>query len=350
MPKPSGAVKWWLLCGVVMIYVQIMLGGITRLTGSGLSITEWQIITGTIPPLNERSWNNEFEKYRETPQYHKLNKGMTLAEFKRIYFWEYLHRLWARLMGFVFAIPFAVFLLRKQLPKRLILQLVVVIFLSALAASFGWIMVKSGLVERPWVDAYKLTMHLLIALLTFSYLLHVTVRQWVADEYYTVSPLLKRFAAVLLAVITVQLSLGGMMSGMKAGFLYPTFPDMNGRFIPDVLLSPSSWTMDAFRHYDADPFAASLVHFLHRMVGYSFLLLVVIFYCKSKKVKTRHPLPAAAGALAGITLIQVVLGIITVLHFKGGLPIMWGVLHQAVGILVLADLVVVFALIRKPYV
>ncbi len=347
MNDKSGAVKWWLLCGVLMVYFQIILGGITRLTGSGLSITKWEIVTGAIPPLNEASWQQEFDKYKATPQYHKLNKGMSLAEFKWIYFWEYLHRLWARLMGVVFAIPFAIFLFQKKLSSRLIKQLAVVILLSAITASFGWIMVKSGLVDRPWVDAYKLTLHLSIALITFSYLLWITLHQFLKEKHFTVSSKLKRYSTVLLCILSFQLVLGGLMSGMKAGFLYPTFPDMNGKFIPDALLSASSWTFDSFQHYDIDPFAASLVHFLHRMTAYVFIFLVLRFFCKSKNENTRQHLQTATGIMIVIVTVQVTLGILAVLNFKGGLPVTLGILHQAVGILLLTNLVAVHALIRR---
>jgi len=154
-----------------MLYFQIILGGITRLTGSGLSITKWEIVTGTIPPLSAHDWEEEFDKYKATPQYHKLNQGMSLSEFKFIYFWEYIHRLWARTMSFVFAIPFGIFLYRKQLSASLIKKLIALVLLAALAASFGWFMVLSGLNERPWVDAYKLTLHLSVAIITYAYCL-----------------------------------------------------------------------------------------------------------------------------------------------------------------------------------
>ena len=143
-----------------MVFIQILLGGITRLTGSGLSITRWEIVTGTIPPLNQVDWNEAFDLYKATPQYQKINEGMSLDRFKFIFFWEYFHRVWARLMGFVFLIPFIIFLVRKSLSQKLIKRLIVVIAIAAAAAVFGWIMVASGLIHRPWVNAYKLTIHL----------------------------------------------------------------------------------------------------------------------------------------------------------------------------------------------
>ena len=160
----SGWVKVWLLVGIIMIFFQVVIGGVTRLTGSGLSITKWEIILGTFPPVNAQQWMEAFDLYKATPQYQQINEGMNLKEFKFIYFWEYFHRLWARLMGFVFLIPFLLFYFRGFFDKWLTKRLVIVFLLAALVASFGWIMVASGLIHRPWVNAYKLTMHLSLAL------------------------------------------------------------------------------------------------------------------------------------------------------------------------------------------
>jgi heme a synthase len=165
--------KWittWLFIGVVMVFFQILLGGITRLTGSGLSITRWEIVTGTVPPLNATEWQEAFDLYKETPQYQQINAGMSLSQFKFIFFWEYLHRLWARTMGFVFLFPFIFFLWRRSLSKEILRRLLVVVILAAVAALFGWIMVASGLINRPWVNAYKLTVHLCLGISLFIFL------------------------------------------------------------------------------------------------------------------------------------------------------------------------------------
>lgn len=163
--------KYWLFTGLIFLFFQVVIGGITRLTGSGLSITKWDIVTGTFPPMSEETWIEEFELYKKTPQYHKINAGMSISAFKWIYFWEYLHRLWARTMGFVFLIPFLIFYRKKLISNHLLRRLGVVILLAMLAATFGWIMVASGLVNRPWVNAYKLSFHLCIALSVYTALL-----------------------------------------------------------------------------------------------------------------------------------------------------------------------------------
>lgn len=330
-----------------MIYFQIILGGITRLTGSGLSITKWEIITGTIPPLHAGDWHNEFDKYKATPQYHKLNKGMSLSEFKFIYFWEYVHRLWARVMGLVFAVPFAVFLFQKKLSRSFVKKLLVLVLLAAVVASLGWVMVKSGLVNRPWVDAYKLTLHLSLAIITYSYCWWLCLTVLFGEDNFTFSSPLRRFAAALLVVIAFQFVLGGLMSGMRAGLLYPTFPDMNGKLIPDVLLSPSDWSFRSFFHYDTNVAAPTLVQFLHRLTAYALVILAGVFFIRSRNVKTTRPLQYGINIMALLTALQVVVGILTVINFKGEAPVALGVMHQAVAILLLSAMLFVFFLLRE---
>ncbi len=197
-------VKIWLCIGLFMVFMQVMIGGITRLTESGLSITKWDIVTGTMPPLTTAQWEHEFDLYKATPQYAKLNFGMEMGSifesgtFKFIYFWEYLHRLWARSMGFVFAIPFFIFLARGMLSKRLIKDLGIVIFLAAVVASVGWIMVASGLINRPWVNGYKLTLHLSLAFLLFGYLLWATFKVFQPSPKVIHKPMLKKVRTELM--------------------------------------------------------------------------------------------------------------------------------------------------------
>ncbi len=181
--KYSNKVKIWLFIGLVMVFVQVIVGGITRLTESGLSITKWEVISGTLPPLSEADWEQQFELYKSTPQYIEINEGMNLDDFKFIYFWEYIHRFWARIMGFVFLFPFLYFLVKGYLDKALLKKLSIVIFCALLAATFGWIMVASGLVERPWVNAYKLSIHLMIAFsvyvaLLWTFFVYKRLRVW----------------------------------------------------------------------------------------------------------------------------------------------------------------------------
>ncbi|MGV6845462.1 MAG: COX15/CtaA family protein, partial [Lutibacter sp.] len=279
--KYNRTIRIWLIIGLVMLIGQVILGGITRLTGSGLSITKWDIITGVIPPLNHQQWIDAFELYKQTPQFHKLNSMFTLSDFKFIYFWEYFHRLWVRTLGFIFLIPFIIFLFKKQINNYLIKRLSLVIFLTILTASAGWIMVKSGLVNRPWVNAYKLTIHFILAISVITAMVKT-----IADVYNF--GLIKEFSHFLkikwLLIITIiQLIFAGLMSGMKAGLYYPSWPDMNGSFIPNVLLQSHNWKWENMINYDSYLFAPALIQFIHRSLAYILVVFTIILFVKIKK-------------------------------------------------------------------
>lgn len=327
----------WLLVGVIMVLVQILLGGVTRLTGSGLSITRWDIVTGTIPPLNQAQWESAFELYKQTPQYQHINAGMEMAQFKFIFFWEYVHRLWARTMGFVFLIPFVYFLVKKQLRAITLRRLGVVVALAALAAVFGWIMVASGLVNRPWVNAYKLTIHLGLGISLFIYLFYT----WQAERGITLIPVMigwKKAINILIGLAILQVCFGGFVSGMKSSLLYPTWPDMNGEWIPAVVKDGQHWTMDAILLYDQSGFMPALVQVVHRNLAYILLLCVLWFVVKW----LRHQLVEyrwMAYLLLGIIVVQISLGILVLLGSLGSIPVFLGALHQVIGISLLTMLV-----------
>lgn len=326
-------IKIWLLAGLFMVFMQIALGGITRLTGSGLSITKWEVVRGTMPPLSEADWQSEFELYKATPQYEKINQGMTMSEFKFIYFWEYFHRLWARLMFFVFVIPFAWFLWRGMMARPLVPRLLVMVGLAGLEGFFGWIMVASGLIKRPWVNAYNLTLHLSLGLIIYAHLLwtYFMASRPVRPGYYQ-----GRLPQVLVVLAFVQIALGALMSGTKAGLLYPTWPDMHGGYLPAVLFDSAYWNWESFTHYDTNPFFPTLIQFLHRNVAYLLSGLVVWFIWKNWSTKPAHrPLTI----LAGLLTIQVLLGIFTLLNCVGHIPVLLGVLHQLDAVALLTGLV-----------
>jgi len=327
-----------------MLIGQVILGGITRLTGSGLSITSWNIITGVIPPIGKQQWVELFELYKQTPQFHKINSDFTLRDFKFIYFWEYLHRLWVRTLGMIFLVPFIIFIIRKQIDLFLIKRLALVVILTALTASAGWIMVMSGLVERPWVNAYKLTLHFMLAALTIGAMV-----KCIADVYLMENKPKKghtKFVLILLIFTTLQLIFAGLMAGMQAGLYYATWPSMNGAFIPDVLLDSSNWTLHNLTNYDRFAFAPALVQFIHRLLAYIILLLTVYFYHK----KRNH---VHTGAIKWLTVsyllvvFQVFLGIMTLLKIKTGIPLIYGALHQLVGILYLISLLFLYYSLRN---
>lgn len=344
--KISDAIKLWLWIGFVMILIQILIGGVTRLTGSGLSITEWDIITGTIPPLNAADWHEEFDAYKATPQYHKINMGMSLQDFKFIYFWEYFHRLWARLMGFVFIIPAVFFWWRKSFPLWLKKRVVNVFLLAALVASFGWIMVASGLIDRPWVSAYHLSFHLILAVILLGYLF------WTILRCYSIEtrddPFHWRNARFLSWALLIQIFLGGMVSGMKAALLYPTFPKMNNEWIPSILFNTSHWKVENFIVYENSPFFPALVHTVHRLWAY-FITLFIFWFLWSvrKRLSTRFD-SFAQGMLISFLILQIAWGILTVLHSTGTIPVFYGVAHQVTGILLFnTSLIFVYVLQKR---
>lgn len=329
-------VKWWLFAGIVLIFFQIMIGGITRLTGSGLSITKWDIVTGSIPPLTGEDWDREFDLYKETPQYEKINQGLSLSEFKFIYFWEYFHRVWARMMGFVFIIPLAFFLVKGYINKPLLKRLGIIFLLAGLVATFGWIMVASGLVDRPWVNAYKLSIHLGLALITFSYLLwtYLLVRgPKTIPAYADVS----RVTKIFFALIVFQLFTGALVSGMRAAMVYPSWPDMNGVFIPAILYDKSMWSIDSFLMYDKSSFMPALTQLIHRTTAYLILVLgLYYFYRLLKSGKHFTSMKFNSFLLLLLLITQVSLGILTLINAKGQIPVFYGVAHQSVGILLLS--------------
>ncbi|MCB0532038.1 MAG: COX15/CtaA family protein [Lewinellaceae bacterium] len=329
-------VRVWLIIGLVMIFFQIIIGGVTRLTGSGLSITRWEVVTGTVPPLSTTAWQEAFDLYKATPQYQKINHGITLSEFKFIYFWEYFHRLWARLMFFVFIIPFAWFLGRGMFSRQLVPRLMVVVLLAGLEGFFGWIMVASGLIERPWVNAYNLTLHLCMALVIFSYLLWTTFIAFYPSPRVFHNQMLKRFGWILVLLTFVQIALGALMSGTKAGLFYPTWPAMQSGFMPSILLDYSQWKLDSFTAYDSNPFMPALIQFLHRNTAYLLTIMTLYFSWKVIRLNRTPQLRKGIFFMLAMLTLQVTLGILTLINCIGHIPVLLGVLHQAGAVLLLS--------------
>ena len=342
--KYTKIIRIWLLVGLIMLIGQVVLGGITRLTGSGLSITRWDIITGVIPPLNEQDWVNVFELYKETPQFHKINATFTMEEFKFIYFWEYFHRLWVRTLGFVFLIPFLIFLAKKQLDFYIIKRLGIVILLTILTASAGWIMVQSGLVNRPWVNAYKLTIHFVLAVLVVWAMVRT-----VSDVYLFRSKKLipsKKIVPFVIGIAFVQMIIAGIMAGMKAGLYYPSWPDMNGEFVPSVLQNSENWKWHNMINYERYLFAPALIQFTHRILAY-ILLAVTIFMFFKLRNKVEESSRKWLNSILILVWVQVVLGILTVLNVQGKIPLFFGVSHQLVGLLYFMGLLFLYDSLRK---
>ena len=316
-----------------MIVIQVVLGGITRLTESGLSITEWKPITGILPPLNGAAWQIQFEKYRTTDQFKYVHGSFTLHDFKFIFFWEWAHRLWARLMGFVFLIGFTYFLIRKKFSRGMILPLGILFLLGALQGVIGWLMVKSGLVpEKYFVGHIELTTHFIAALLLLCYTLWCALNLVIDDKRKIHNPVLKKTIAFIFILLFFQLIYGGFMAGLHAGVTAPTWPDINGKFIPATFNELKPWTKNLIDN-------KLTVQFIHRGLAYLLFILITIFYFRSANV--RGPFfRKLKSALLFLIILQVLLGIFTVINTTQYRFFVWlGVLHQFTAMLVVICLV-----------
>ncbi len=352
MQKNYGkVVKTWLIIGVIMVLFQVLIGGITRLTDSGLSITEWAVIQGTIPPLNEADWEVAREAYtqRAIGQVQKkwpasmYPEGIPMSEFKFIFFWEYFHRLWARTMGFVFLIPFLLFWRRKMLSKGLMKELGKVVLIAAVVALFGWIMVKSGL-DTPkyaWVNGYKLTLHLSLATLLLGYLWWTTLQVLQPETMDGHNRRLRKFAWRITVIISLQIVLGGLMAGIKAGLFFNNFPHMEVEpdgswvWIAEVLKDQNEWSFSNMQDYNTNTFAPAFIQLLHRSTAYLLCLLIPVFYVNVKRIHQSKALERGSLVLLLLLVVQVVLGILTLLFAVGKIPLFWGVAHQTGGLLLL---------------
>ena len=333
-PNPSGgdqrAIAAWLLVCCALIFAMVILGGVTRLTGSGLSMVEWKPVTGFIPPLSHSAWEEEFSKYKKSPEFQKINLGMSLEQFKRIYLYEFAHRVLGRTIGLVFLLPFLYFLIRRKISRPLIPKLVAMFILGGLQGVLGWYMVMSGLIDKPHVSQYRLTAHLLAAIAIYSYIF------WVAlgliyppgiGQNPPVSPVLRRKTLVITGMILLTIISGGFVAGLKAGHAYNTFPLMNGQWVPEGIMMLEPWYINFFENI-------STVQFDHRVLAIlSFLAIIGLWF-----VSRRHDLPRTTRTglhlLAGMSILQVILGISTLLLH---VPVPLAATHQA-GALVLLTL------------
>ncbi|MBI1226261.1 MAG: heme A synthase [Bacteroidetes bacterium] len=342
-PTPvSKSVQVWLLAGVLMVFLQVVIGGVTRLSDSGLSITEWKPIQGAIPPLNEAEWTVAFDKYKVAAkkQFEALHADMTLGEFKFIFFWEYFHRLWARLIAVVFLVPFLWFLLKKQLPGWLVKGLGIVVGLAMLEAVFGWIMVKSGLNNdnRTWVSAYKLAIHLSIGTAVFGYLFWTWKRAsqpGTSDSHFVSLRKLGWWTAVALCI---QIVFGGLMAGMRAGLIHPHFPVFVEWERFQQVLTAGSVGTEQMLDYEPQQSIKAVVQLLHRGMAWVVTLLTVLLFIKIIKRETSAQLKMGGNMLMGMLVVQFLLGVMTIINCIGRVPITWGAIHQAGALVLLAVL------------
>jgi len=334
-PYRPVAIANWLMGVAFLVFAIVVVGGITRLTESGLSITEWKPVSGTLPPLNQTDWQAEFNLYKTTTEFQTVNQSMTLADFKFIYFWEYIHRLIGRLIGVAFAIPFLWFAFKKAIPPGYGWRLGALLALGALQGAIGWWMVSSGLVGRTDVSHYRLATHLLNALFILGGLVWTALDLRQYDKGNIVPAKLTGFGLLVLAVLFVQLLLGAYVAGLNAGYVSNTWPLMNDHFVPQGI----NWAMGTLSAFANDPF---LVHFMHRWWAWVLVAVLVILARKAKK----HGNRMASIALHTAFGTQILLGIATVMS---SMNITLAVLHQAVGaLLVMTTVWCIHVIGRRP--
>ena len=337
----SKPVAIWLLIGVGMIMIQVLLGGITRLTESGLSITEWKPITGTLPPLNTVEWQAEFDKYKNTDQFRYIHGDFTLSDFKFIFFWEWFHRFWARLLGVVFITGFVYFLARKKFKQEMIIPMIILFLLGAMQGLIGWIMVKSGLVpEKMFVGHIQLATHFIAALVLLCYTFWFALNLLIPKNKLVINSSLKNITITIVCVLLVQLIYGAFMSGLKAATVAPTWPDINGKMIPDQLNNLSPW----WKNFVENKITIQLIH---RSLAYLLMIMVFLWTIKAIRSKSNYLLNKTKWLPLIFILLQVVLGILTVIRSPFGNSLVWfGLAHQFTAMLFLITMMWMTFLVR----
>jgi len=312
-----------------------MIGGITRLTGSGLSITKWEVVTGTIPPLNLADWNDAFDLYKASPQYKLINEGMSLSEFKVIYFWEWVHRFWGRIVGMLVLGYFIFALVKKRLDPIWIKRFLIFLFLYACQGVMGWFMVMSGLSDMPYVSHYRLAAHLVLAITLFAYMLWMLVQLRSDKSDWIVNPSLRRFARVIVVLLLLQIVYGAFMSGLRAAIEFPTWPTMNGQWVPDNLFLDANPFWKNFLDYKPT------IQFVHRNLAYVLVFVIMFFWAKIRNLNGGRLFAFARAALPILLFVQIALGITVLLLSRRGIPVSWGVIHQLVGLLLFSDFLII---------
>lgn len=333
-------VAYWLFFCCFMIAVMVLVGGLTRLTESGLSIVEWKPVSGVVPPLTEQAWQEEFSKYRQSPEYIKKNHGMELADFKKIFLWEYSHRLLGRSIGVVFFLPFVYFLVTKRISRIYAGKFLTIFLLGGLQGVIGWYMVKSGLVDRPDVSQYRLTLHLGTAFLLYAMVLWTAFsilrpKEVVPQEQLALPCWFRNMAIVILVLVMVQVLAGGFVAGLDAGLVYNSFPTMNGHYIPDGLLIMQPWYINFFEN-------VTTVQFTHRMLAIATASVIALFWwLMQRSIPVRSSLNMRERnyihAMLVILVLQFSLGVATLIY---AVPISLASAHQ-MGALALFTLAVI---------
>lgn len=315
----------WLLIVCIMIFAMVIIGGITRLTDSGLSMVEWKPLMGAIPPMNEVEWNRVFGLYKNYPEYQKVNAGMNLTEFKSIFFWEYFHRLFGRMIGVVFFFPYLYFVLRKKVQSSLNKKLFIAFVLGGLQGVMGWYMVKSGLVDRPDVSHFRLAAHFGLALIIIGYIFWIIFGQFVQDkEEFSFYPLIYKLLFILTLILSIQIVYGAFVAGLDAGLAFNTFPKMGNHWIADSAFSFSPIWKDMIENN-------ATIQFIHRTIGWIILFFTITIFYLSKSVINITQKNSLKYLLA-MVFVQFVLGVLTLVYL---VPISIASMHQAGAVILL---------------
>ncbi|WP_396169551.1 COX15/CtaA family protein [Flavobacterium sp.] len=328
MKNANKSVIIWLLSGCILVFIMVVVGGITRLTNSGLSMTDWHLVTDTFPPMTEEKWSQAFEEYKKFPEYQKINihNDFTLSDYKFIYFWEWFHRFIGRIIGLVFIIPFVYFLIKKKIDRPTLNKCFVLLGMGALQGFFGWFMVRSGLVDNPDVSHFRLSLHLTFAFLTFAYTLWVALDLIYPNRQQAFLPL-RKIARFTLVFLLLQIIYGGFVAGLNAGLIHNHWPLMSdGQFIHEsVMLEKDSWILRLTE-------GKSGVQFVHRTLAYVVVGLILLLAFKSHKFDLSKQQKQGINALVIIVFVQFVLGVFTLLY---SVPLWLGLTHQVVAFFLL---------------
>lgn len=328
MKKENNSVIIWLLSGCLLLFMMVVVGGITRLTNSGLSMTDWHLVTDTFPPLTEAKWSQAFEEYKKFPEYQKINihNDFTLEDYKFIYFWEWFHRFIGRIIGLVFIIPFIYFLIKKRLSSETIKKCVVLLAMGGFQGFLGWFMVRSGLIDNPDVSHFRLSLHLTFAFITFAYTLWVALDLIYPNKVAAILPL-QKLAQVALVFLLIQIIYGGFVAGLNAGLIHNHWPLMSdGQFVHDsVFIEQKTLFLNLVE-------GKSGVQFVHRTLAYVVVGLILALFFKSKKFTLSSPQKKGINILVIIVFLQFGLGVFTLLY---SVPLWLGLAHQVVAFFLL---------------
>ncbi len=322
--KDKKHIRIWYWSGAILVFLILVIGGITRLTGSGLSMTDWKPIMGAIPPLSEADWETAFDQYKQFPEYQQLNRGMSLSDFQFIFFWEYLHRMIGRLIGFVFIIPFGWFLVKKKFDSTQLKRALILLTLGAAQGLMGWYMVQSGLIDIPHVSHYRLAAHLSLAFVIFGCCV------WFALDLKPKRRLkipgrseLQRWLWIFLFLLSIQIIWGAFVAGLNAGYIYNTFPKMNEFWFPPQLWMLEPSVVNFFENMVT-------VQWIHRVLATLLGIMAIGMWVRSHQLKTKLTVKIWVLSILAVVLIQYLIGVFTLLYH---VPIGLGVLHQAVAMI-----------------